>query len=172
MWSVCTHWPLVPAGRLSRRLHLAEVSRILLWFGHVVLQSTYRAKRRFLTLPAQKRGLNTVGNHGIRDGHDTGLWCEPKVFDKGMDDRTIVKERVSPAYVHKYTVLTEKVNTKTERTSGFLGGDRRSRGWGRRWSREARVFFARPGFAPYRRCCETGRAVLGIGSVCVCCVYT
>lgn len=30
--------------------------------------------------------------------HKKGLQCEPKVFDQGMDDRGIVKERAPPAF--------------------------------------------------------------------------
>ena len=130
--------------RLFRRLHLAEVSRILQWFGHVVLQSTFRGKRRFLTLLAQQRGLDTVGNHGMRDGHERVCGASPRYLTREWTIEELSKSRYhrhSAVCVHQYTDLAKKVNTKTERVSGFFGGDRRSHGWGV-GGRERREYFS------------------------------
>ncbi|GEM_PF-1954457 len=57
----------------------------------------------------------------MHDGHERGAWWEPKVLDKGMDEKGIAKERALPRiHEHKYIYLAAKVNTRIEHLGGFL----------------------------------------------------
>jgi hypothetical protein len=40
-------------------------------------------------------GVDIAGNHEMDEEHERGRWYEPKVFDKGMDDKGIVKDQAT-----------------------------------------------------------------------------